>query len=96
MDPNLEAFLAKIADDAALQQRLRSAEADPVAIAMSVGITLDPDQLMAHRLDWVKRNPTRMLDDHELETVAAGAAVGGEEYVCLGQTCEMTLWWYES
>mgnify|MGYP006295478811 FL=1 len=94
MDPQLEAFLALVADDVELQQLLTAPDADVVALAKGRGITLDASRLQVHRQAWQEQYKTMLLSDNQLETVVGGAAGAADEVICIDITCRQTVWWY--
>jgi len=66
-EEQLNAFLAKLADDPALQERLKQDDADPIAIAKEAGFDV-------RQADLIRYQARKSLDlaDEELEQLAGG------------------------
>lgn len=66
-EEQLNAFLAKLADDPVLQERLKQDDADPIAIAKEAGFDV-------RQADLIRYQARKSLDlaDEELEQLAGG------------------------
>ena len=66
-EEQLNAFLAMLANDSALQARLKQDNADPIAIAKEAGFEIRQADLMRYQARKIQEIP-----DDELEQVAGG------------------------
>ena len=65
---DLQKFLKAIRDDPSLQEKLRAAGADPIAIAAEVGYTITRPEAIRAEAARIQK-----LSDEELESAAGGA-----------------------
>ena len=88
-EEQLTALLAKLKDDAGLQEKLRGAGDldDAVAIAKAAGFDVS-------KADWLKyqAKQTLELSDEELEDVAGGARSEGGDVTFGCYSCNPFLW----
>ena len=89
-EEQLRAFLARLATDNTLKQRLQANGADVVAIAREAGFVISESDLNQGQV-----RPWLALSDQELETTAGGMQRGSEtksgRCPCYGQGHRMTI-----